>query len=192
MKLPRVGVLAVQGDFEKHQRVVAQLDAIPVLVKTAEQLAKCRALIIPGGESTTLSLMLRKHGLWDELRSFAQDHPIFGTCAGLILLAKGVEGAPIESLGLIDVQVRRNAYGRQVNSFIDPVRVDFGAGAFDFEGIFIRAPKIVALGAGVRPLAWHGEDVVMAEQGNVLVATFHPELTEDARIHEYFLHKLAR
>ncbi len=192
MKQPRVGVLAVQGDFEKHQRMVAHLDAIPILVKTAEQLAKCQGLIIPGGESTTLSLMLRKHGLWDELKSFAKDHPIFGTCAGLILLAKVVEGAPVESLGLIDIQVRRNAYGRQVNSFIDTVKVDFGAGPFDFEGVFIRAPKIAALGEGVRPLAWHGDDVVMAEQGNVLVATFHPELTEDPRVHEYFVHKLAR
>lgn len=192
MKQPRVGVLAVQGDFEKHQRMVAQLDAIPLLVKTAEQLHKCQGLIIPGGESTTLSLMLRKHGLWDELKSFARDHPVFGTCAGLILLATKVDGTPIESLGLIDIQVKRNAYGRQINSFIDTVKVDLGGGPFDFEGVFIRAPKIAALGEEVRPLAWHGEEVVMAEQGNVLAATFHPELTDDTRIHEYFLHKLTK
>ncbi len=190
MKQARVGVLALQGDFEKHQQMLARLDVIPVLVKTAEQLRKCQGLIIPGGESTTLSLMLRKHGLWEEVRAFAGDHPVFGTCAGLILLAGKVEGAPVESLGLLDIHARRNAYGRQVNSFVDTVKVDFGQGAFDYEGVFIRAPKVVALGAGVQPRAWHGQDVVMVEQGTVLAATFHPELTDDPRVHEYFVSKL--
>ncbi|MDZ7271457.1 MAG: pyridoxal 5'-phosphate synthase glutaminase subunit PdxT [candidate division KSB1 bacterium] len=190
MKQVRVGVLALQGDFEKHQQMLARLDVIPVLVKTAEQLRKCQGLIIPGGESTTLSLLLRKHGLWDQVKDYAREHPVFGTCAGLILLAATIEGAPVESLGLIDIHARRNAYGRQVNSFVDTIKVDFGNGAFDYEGVFIRAPKVIAMGQGVRPLAWHGEDVVMAEQGLVLAATFHPELTEDPRIHEYFVSKL--
>ncbi|MDZ7337023.1 MAG: pyridoxal 5'-phosphate synthase glutaminase subunit PdxT [candidate division KSB1 bacterium] len=190
MKQVRVGVLALQGDFEKHQQMLARLDVIPVLVKTAEQLRKCQGLIIPGGESTTLSLLLRKHGLWDQVKDYAREHPVFGTCAGLILLAATTEGAPVESLGLIDIHARRNAYGRQVNSFVDTIKVDFGNGAFDYEGVFIRAPKVIAMGQGVRPLAWHGEDVVMAEQGLVLAATFHPELTEDTRIHEYFVSKL--
>jgi 5'-phosphate synthase pdxT subunit len=191
VKQLRIGVLAVQGDFEKHQQMLAHLDVVPVLVKTAEQLRKCQALIIPGGESTTLSLMLRKHGLWEELKAYAREHPVFGTCAGLILLASKVDGTAVETLGLIELQAKRNAYGRQVNSFIDTVKVDLGNGPFDYEGVFIRAPKIVGLGQGVRPLAWHGDDVVMAEQGNLLAASFHPELTEDPRIHEYFVQKAA-
>lgn len=186
----RIGVLSIQGDFEKHLQMCELLDADAFPVKTPTELSTCDGLIMPGGESTTFVNLLHKHGLWDEVKLFAQIKPVFGTCAGLIVLANRIEKNQIETLGAIDIKIARNAYGRQVDSFIDNVKIDFGDGPFDFEGVFIRAPRILRLGSGVRAFGWHGDDVVLAEQDNILVATFHPELTSDARIHEYFLNKV--
>jgi len=186
----RIGVLSIQGDFEKHLQMCNNLNVDALPVKTPSQLSSCDALILPGGESTTFVNLLHKHGLWKELALFTQAKPVFGTCAGLIVLAKQVDKNQIETLGSIDIKVVRNAYGRQVDSFIDNVKIDLGNGDFDFEGVFIRAPKILRLGTGVRALGWHGDDAVLAEQGNILVATFHPELTSDERIHKYFINKV--
>jgi len=186
----KVGVLALQGDFEKHKQAIERTGVQAALVRTEEQLTDCDGLIVPGGESTTLTKLLKKHGLWQHIISFAANKPVFGTCAGLIILSKQVTKNRVETLGLIDITVERNAYGRQVNSFIDDIELDLNGQESHFEGVFIRAPKIVALGKGVKPLAWHKDDVVMAEKGNILVATFHPELTDDPLVHNYFVSKI--
>ena len=187
----QIGVLAIQGDFDKHLQILQKLkvDALPV--KTASQLIDCTGLILPGGESTTFINLLHKHDLWEEIKSFAQNKPIFGTCAGLIVLANKVTKNHVETMGVINIEIDRNAYGRQVDSFIDNIQLDFNTGKFDFEGVFIRAPKIRQIGQDVKPLGWHGQDVVLAEQDNILVATFHPELTEDKAVHEYFVKKVS-
>lgn len=186
----RIGVLAIQGDFAKHLQMCRQLDVESSPIKTASELNGCDGIILPGGESTTFANLLHKHGLWEELKTFAQAKPTFGTCAGLIVLSSRVKNNKVETMGIVDIEVERNAYGRQVDSFIDTVRLDFGNGPFDFEGVFIRAPKICHLGQGVCAIGWHGDDVVLAEKGNTLVATFHPELTGDTNVHEYFIKKV--
>jgi 5'-phosphate synthase pdxT subunit len=186
----RIGVLAIQGDFEKHLEMSRQLDVEASPIKTAAELNACDALILPGGESTTFVNLLHKHGLWEEIKTFAQYKPVFGTCAGLIVLSDQVINNKVKTLGIVNIDVERNAYGRQIDSFIDTLQLDLGKGRFDFEGVFIRAPKIRHIGQGVHALGWYGDDVVLAEMGNTLVATFHPELTANTKIHEYFINKV--
>lgn len=185
-----VGVLALQGDFEKHQNTLLKLGHTPLPVRTREQLEQCDGLVIPGGESTTLLKLMKKHNMWDVVIEFAQTRPVYGTCAGCILVANSIVGMQQESLKLIDIAVQRNAYGRQVDSFIDDIRLQFNGKVDTVEGVFIRAPKITSMGPEVTPLAWHHQDVVLAEQGHILVGTFHPELTDDLSIHEYFIQKI--
>ena len=185
-----VGILALQGDFEKHQKVIESLGHRPILVRTREQLELCDGLIIPGGESTTLTKLMKKHNMWDIVSDYAQKKPVYGTCAGCILVADSIDNMQQDSLKLIDIAVQRNAYGRQVDSFIDDIKVQLGGKADTMEGVFIRAPKIASMGSGVTPLAWHQNNVILAEQGNILVGTFHPELTDDRRVHEYFINKM--
>lgn len=182
------GILSVQGDFEKHQQMLSKLGVTAVLVRNPEQLQECSGLIIPGGESTTLRYMMKKHDLWDAVIHFADIKPVLGTCAGCVIMAKTIANDNGGSLGLMDMSVCRNAYGRQVNSFIDNIKLDQDNDPF--EGVFIRAPKIVARQNNVKVLARHGDDAVWVEQGHLLAATFHPELTRDTRIHQYFLNKL--
>ena len=186
----KIGVLAVQGDFELHKKALRKLDLEVAEIRIPEQLATCDGLIIPGGESTTFVKLLKENGLFQALRQFGQKKTIMGTCAGLITLASEVENNGFETLQLIQLRVRRNAYGRQIDSFIDTVKLELSGESFSFEGVFIRAPKIVALGEGTRALGYHGQEVVMAENDHILVATFHPELTEDLRVHQYFLQKV--
>ncbi len=186
----KIGVLAVQGDFELHKKTLRKLDVEVAEIRTPKQLATCHGLIIPGGESTTFVKLLKENGLFQALRQFGQEKTIMGTCAGLITLASDVENNGFETLQLIQLRVRRNAYGRQIDSFIDTVELELSGKRFSFEGVFIRAPKIVALGEGTRALGYHGQEVVMAENEHILVATFHPELTEDLRVHQYFLQKV--
>jgi 5'-phosphate synthase pdxT subunit len=192
--MPRVGILALQGDFAAHSRVLEALQVPWHLVKTPADLAQVAGLILPGGESTTLLKLLGTSGLWAALETFhAQQRPIFGTCAGLIVLAQETLQPPQASLGLIDIVAARNAYGRQMDSFIAPgTPLDVEAlGSAPVEMVFIRAPKIVRLGEQVTPLAVCQGEIVLARQGNVLVSTFHPELTTDRRVHQYFLHMIA-
>jgi pyridoxal 5'-phosphate synthase pdxT subunit len=186
-----IGILSIQGDFAKHQVMLHSLGAETVQVKTQNHLEKCDGLVIPGGESTTLVHLLHKHNLWSPLKTFAQTKPVYGTCAGLITLATHVTNAPFTPLGLIDISVQRNAYGRQINSFIAPVQIRLDTTS-SFEGVFIRAPKITHIGTGVTPLGWHGENIVLAEKGHILVSTFHPELTDDNLVHRYFLKKIGK
>ncbi len=185
-----IGVLALQGDFEKHIAILNKLEVTTARVKTADQLAGCDGLIIPGGESTTFALLLHKHGLWEELSRFAEQRPVFGTCAGLIILAQTIVNEKLDTLQLLDIEVERNAYGRQIDSFIDAIDVTLGEEKFEFEGIFIRAPKIKKVGPGIQKLAYYRDEVVMAESHLITVATFHPELTDDTRIHQYFCRRV--
>lgn len=187
-----IGVLAIQGDYAKHQEMLGKLGQESRLVRTEAELAACDGLILPGGESTTMMILLQKHGLWDPLRTFGRRKAIYGTCAGLILLAREVKDDTVATLNLIDLLVERNAYGRQIDSFIDTLRVEIAGYSGQMEGVFIRAPKILTCGPGVTPLAWHGNDPVAAENGHILVSTFHPELTDDPRFHRHFLSKASR
>jgi len=190
----RIGVLALQGAFIEHEHVLARLGVQPVEVRLPEHLEGLAGLIIPGGESTTMGLLAQKWGLLEPLREFARSgRPLWGTCAGMILLAKevvdGVPGQPI--LGLMDITVRRNAFGRQVDSFEDDLAVPV-LGDPPFHAVFIRAPVIERVGAEVEVLATLEDGTAVAvQQGNLLATAFHPELTRDERFHRYFL-KLAK
>ncbi len=181
----QIGVLALQGDFALHSRFIAALGHTPVEIRNRCRLDEFQGIIIPGGESTTLHLMLHSTGLWEPLtRALERGLPVWGTCAGAILLGHGSE-RPQPRLGTIDVEIVRNAYGRQVDSFVAPVQVSFLND--DFPGVFIRAPKIVNTGSKVEVMGKLESQPVMARQGSVLVTTFHPELTPDSRIHSYFI-----
>jgi 5'-phosphate synthase pdxT subunit len=183
----KIGVLALQGDFSLHARAIARCGAEAVEVRKPEQLAELDGLIIPGGESTTLLKLMDAWGFVPALEAFHRGgKPIFGTCAGLILLARGVEGPRQFSLGLIDVDVERNAYGRQRESFEAHGAATLRGRDAVLEMVFIRAPRIRRTGPGVETLARHAGEPVMAREGTILVATFHPELTDDPTVHAYF------
>lgn len=187
----RVGVLALQGAFGAHARVLTELGASPREVRTPDDLACVDALVMPGGESTTMSMLLESSGLFDPLAErIGQGMAVFGTCAGMILLAVDVlDGRPDQRcFGAVDVSVRRNAYGRQVDSFEADLAVD-GLDA-PFHAVFIRAPGVERCGPGVEVLAFHEGVPVLARQGAVTVASFHPELSGDARLHEQFLQEV--
>ncbi len=187
----KVGILALQGDFEAHGRTLAALGAEPVFVSTAAGLDQVAGLVIPGGESTTMLKLLRAEKLLDPLAEFGRTRPVFGTCAGAILLAAGVSNPEQESLGLLDIDVERNAYGRQIDSRVAHLtpEAEFAARTHpgEMEAVFIRAPVIRRVGPRARVLARYHGDPVLVEQGRHLVATFHPELTADSRVHELFL-----
>lgn len=186
---PKIGVLALQGDFDAHRKRLEELGAEVVLVKKPEQFDEIAALVIPGGESTTFLKLLGDEG-FKKLRDFVQAKPTFGTCAGAILLARDVLNPPQQGLGVLDVSIRRNAYGRQLDSHIISERTELGGEPLEM--VFIRAPKFEGLGAQVEVLAREGKDPVLVRDKNVLAATFHPELSEDRRVHEYFLKMINR
>ena len=185
--MARVGVLALQGDFEAHCKALAAAGADVVEVRTAAELAAVDGLVIPGGESTTMLKLLRIENLFDDLQKFGSHKPIFGTCAGAILLARDVINPSQESLDLMDIGVQRNAYGRQLDSRVTKIEL----GGEGLEAVFIRAPIIRRVGPGVRVLAEYNGDPVLAEEGRHMVATFHPELTNDTRVQKLFLSKLS-
>lgn len=182
-----VGVLSLQGDFEKHRQALAKIGVPAREIRTSANLSACSALIMPGGESTTMRKLMKAEGLDFAIQKFAQTRPIMGTCAGMILLANKVEDSSIEPLKLIDLTVRRNAYGRQINSFIETGRVPMWEENQELEMVFIRAPQIVFYGQTVVPLATLKDQVVMARSEKILVLAFHPELTADRRVHRFFV-----
>ena len=184
----RVGVLALQGDFEAHRKALARAGADAVEVRSADELASVDGLVIPGGESSTMLKLLDVTGLKEPLQKFAETKPIFGTCAGAILVAKRVTNPVQEALGLMDIEVQRNGYGRQLDSRIVQLKPELEGG--DLEAVFIRAPIIRSVGPDTRVLARYNDDPVLVEQGRHLVATFHPELTDDDRVHRRFLEKI--
>ena len=185
-----IGVLALQGDYEAHRSVLDELGATTVLVRKPEQLSGLDGLVIPGGESSTFLKFLEREGFLVKLREFVSTKPTFGTCAGAILLAKNVENPSQESLGVLDVAIRRNAYGRQVDSTIIESQTTLDGPALEM--VFIRAPKITRTGTGVEVLALRDTDPVLVRQKNILAATFHPELSQDRRIHQMFLDQVRK
>jgi pyridoxal 5'-phosphate synthase pdxT subunit len=180
----KIGVLALQGDFDAHRRRLEELGAEVLLVRHAEDFDGINGLVIPGGESTAF-LKLLDERTFQKLNEFVHSRPAFGTCAGAIMLAREVENPPQPGLDAIDIGVRRNAYGRQIDSSI--VEAPSALGGDPLEMVFIRAPRIVSVGPEVEVLARRGDDPVLVRQGRVMVATFHPELSEDKRVHAEFL-----
>jgi 5'-phosphate synthase pdxT subunit len=190
----KIGVLALQGDFDAHRRRLEELGAEVVLVKKPEQFDQIDGLVIPGGESGTFLKLLGDAG-FEKLKQFVRFKPTFGTCAGAILLATEVENPTQAGLGALNIRIRRNAYGRQIDSSIREGKLleDLAgnAGEFPLEMVFIRAPKISQIGEGVEVLATESNDPVVVRQGRAMAATFHPELSEDTRIHQAFLDLVA-
>jgi len=183
----KIGVLALQGDFDAHRKRLERLGAEVVLVKKPEQLDDIDGLVIPGGESGTFLKLLGEAG-FEKLKQFVSAKPTFGTCAGAILLASEVENPKQAGLGAIDIGIRRNAYGRQVDSSIrEGQLLQEKLGTSSLEMVFIRAPKIERVGPGVVVMATEGCDPVAVRQGKVMAATFHPELSDDTRVHQAFL-----
>jgi 5'-phosphate synthase pdxT subunit len=178
----KIGVLAIQGDFDAHKRRLEELGADVVLVRQPEQLDQIDGLVIPGGESGAFIRILGEQGI-EKLKEFVRVKPTFGTCAGAILLAREVTNPEQAGLGALDIRIRRNAYGRQIDSSIREGRF----GESPLEMIFIRAPRIERMGPGVEVIATEGNDPVVVRQGKAMAATFHPELSSDARIHRFFL-----
>jgi 5'-phosphate synthase pdxT subunit len=176
------GILALQGDYFAHGRVLDRLGRKHIYVKTPQELAQVNSLIIPGGESTTIRKLAKSNGLWDSLKKF--DRPIIGTCTGVILMAQKIENPPEEGLGLLDVTIARNAYGAQINSFTDDG--EFVPANKTIEMVFIRAPKIIRTGNEVEVIANHKYEPVGVRQGKLVGLTFHPELSDDLTVHRYF------
>ena len=182
----KVGVLGLQGAVREHVHSIEECGAEAVVVKRKEQLDEVDGLILPGGESTTMRRLIDKYDFMDSLKAFAESgKPMFGTCAGLILLAKQIKGYDEPHIGVLDVQVERNSFGRQRESF--EADLDIAGVAEDFPAVFIRAPHIVQAGENVEVLAKHDERIVAARDGHILGCSFHPELTDDHRITAYFI-----
>jgi 5'-phosphate synthase pdxT subunit len=192
--MKKVGVLSLQGDFAAHGAALERAGGEPVYVREREQLNQIDGLIIPGGESTTMLKLMRYEGLYDAIADFGRRKPVFGTCAGAILMAKEVTSPVQESFGLVDVSIERNAYGRQIDSRVAELEpgpeFEQRTAPGKLEAVFIRAPIIRRVNGGVKVLAEYQGDPVLVEQGPHLVATFHPELTGDTRVHSLFLEKL--
>ena len=185
----RIGILSLQGDFERHARTLETLGVEPVRVTMPADLAGLAALVMPGGESTTMLRLLETTGLRAPLESFVRSHPVLGTFAGLILLATDSGTLPAPPLGVLDVTVERNAYGRQIDSFSDEVEAPPVGGSFP--GVFIRAPRIRRVDAAATVVARRGNEPVGVRQGRVVGLCFHPELTGDLRFHRWFLEEVA-
>ncbi len=184
-RAPRIGVLAMQGDFAAHAGALREAGGDPILVRKPEQLAELDGLILPGGESTTFLKFLERDGFADGLERFVQEKPAFGTCAGCILLAKQVTHPEQQSLGVLDIAVERNAYGRQIDSAILVEQTKLAGGPLEM--VYIRAPRITRLGDNVEVLAERDGSPVLVRQGKLMAATFHPELSADRRVHRYFV-----
>lgn len=189
----RVGVLALQGDFAEHIAALEKLDAEAFQIRRSSELARADALIIPGGESTAIAKLTGDNDdpIFDTIRSMVQEGmPVYGTCMGSIFLAKDIEGSSQGRLGLMDIKIKRNAFGPQGNSFQMPLKIEC-LGEKEFPAVFIRAPLIVSCAPPVEVLATIKEGIVMAKQANMLVTAFHPEIACDLRIHQYFLNMIS-
>ncbi len=189
MSKKKIGVLALQGDFHKHVEMINSIGETGIEVRTPEELHKCDGLIIPGGESTTIYRHLKENGLDSSVRKFSESKPIYGTCAGLIIIADNlVDEGRVIPMKLIDIAVARNAFGRQVDSFSAEVELHLeGKKVQPFKAMFIRAPRIQNVGKEVEVLGKWDEEPILVRQGNILGSTFHPELTDDGAVHKYFV-----
>lgn len=187
----KIGVLALQGAFAEHIKILTDLNIDAVLIRLPSDLNKVKALIIPGGESTTMSRLLSDYRLMEPIRKLIREGlPVLGTCAGMILLAKKVAEAEVEPIGVMDIEIKRNAYGRQVDSFESDLPMPF-LGDRAFHGIFIRAPIVQKIEPGVEVLCQINNRAVAVRQGRMLACAFHPELTDDLRFHKYFLNLIS-
>ncbi len=184
-----IGILALQGNYNCHYEILKSLNVGVKFVKYSEDLDGCNGLIIPGGESTAISIQINRYKLKDAIINFSNDKPIFGTCAGMIMLSSRLNSNNVDSLGIMDFDIDRNAWGRQVNSFTDKVKLSFDSKSF-FNGIFIRAPKIKSVGSKVKIIAKYKTEPVMLSDGRHIACSFHPELGNDNRIHSYFMEKI--
>jgi len=184
----KIGVLGIQGAIQEHLSILRKAGVEPSWVKDRKELDSVEALVMPGGESTTMIKLLKRFEMWEALRNRIEDGmPVLATCAGMILLSKTIENVVNQdSLGVLDISVKRNGYGRQINSFEVDLQID-EIGPEPFRAVFIRAPKIESIGDEIRVLTSYEGSPVLVRQGNVLAASFHPELTGDLRIHRYFL-----
>ncbi len=182
-----VGVLALQGNYEKHLEKLESLDCPAVLIKYPNQLSQVDGLVLPGGESTCMTLLMEKTGFHTAVSKFAKEKPIFGTCAGLVLMASESNDSRIASLNLIDVTVDRNGYGRQVHSGIHPVELKLNGHTISESSMFIRAPKITRIGGNVEIIGKMGMDPVAVRQDHHLASCFHPEMSQDSNIYSLFL-----
>ncbi len=188
-----VGVLALQGAYQKHIDMLQALGVAAHTVRYPHELDDCSALIIPGGESTTISLLIQKNGLYEPIKAFAENHPVMGVCAGMIMMATEVDDDRVKPLGLIPFKALRNHYGRQVHSFTTDIDLDFDSKGPAFPAIFIRAPGVDKLSEEVQILARYNNDdeAVILSKGHHLALSFHPELTDDTRIHAYWLSRFS-
>ena len=188
-KHPLIGVLAIQGNYASHAQALAEAGAEPIEVRKPGELDGLDGLVLPGGESTTMLKFLEKHNFFEVLQAFCRTKPVFGTCAGVILLAREVLNPPQRSLGLLDATVERNAYGRQIDSVIITAETELTGGPLEM--VFIRSPRISRTGPGVEVLARRDGFPVMLRERNILAATFHPELSHDRRVHHLFVEAVA-
>ncbi len=187
-----IGVLALQGDYAKHAETLCRLGVRTLEIRTSKAFADIDALVIPGGESTTIGKLLARFDILTPLQMRIQGGmPVFGTCAGMILLAQNIEGSDQPRIGVMDISVERNAYGRQIESFEADIQTSI-PGIPLVRGVFIRAPRITNMGKGVHVLAKFEGAPVLVQQNNLLAASFHPELTDDVRVHQYFLSIVAQ
>lgn len=188
----KVGILAIQGDYARHQHMLDQLSVAAVEVRLESDLENLDALIIPGGESTTMDIMLDRFALREPLIQFGRSKPLFGTCAGMIMIATRIENnlSHVTPLALMDIDVDRSGYGRQVHSFEEEIGADLAGKRTKLTATFIRAPKVTRLGSQVDTLATFKGDAVLVRQGNLLAASFHTELSEDVALLEYFLNEV--
>lgn len=182
----KIGVLALQGGYDLHRNLFNTLNVESIRVKYPKQLSSCDGLVIPGGESTSMSKLIRKYRFTKPIKSFAEKKPVFGTCAGLILMSSFAGDSKIEQLNILNIDVERNSWGRQINSFSKSFNVNL-KNKINYDGVFIRAPKITSIKNSVKILAEIENEPVFIQDKNHLGAAFHPELTDDTRIHEYFI-----
>ena len=181
----KIGVLALQGNYQMHNHVLESIGIKPVNVRYPHELDNVEGLVIPGGESTTMSILMNRMGFYKPLQSFANDYPVFGTCAGLILMSEKVVDTELESLGLLDVQVERNGYGRQINSNTIDVEFELNNTDYTIPGSFIRAPRVVSYGSSIKVLAMTDDAPIIVQNNKHLGISFHPELDNISILHEY-------
>jgi len=181
----KVGILSLQGDYEKHGQILSQLDIEPVFVRYSKELDNLDGLVLPGGESTTISKLLIAEKMHEPLKNFGLSRPVLGTCAGLIMMATEVNDPKIKPLSLLDIIVERNGFGRQVDSFTESLTVDFGEKVVNVPATFIRAPKIKAYGNNVSVLATYNDEPVVVKSGNIMGMSFHPELDNIDIFHKF-------
>jgi 5'-phosphate synthase pdxT subunit len=186
-----VGVLALQGAYQKHVESLSRLGVESRLIRKSAELDRCDGLIIPGGESTTMSLLINESGMYDPLRNFAQSRPVMGVCAGMIMMAESVDDDRVKPLKILPFRALRNHYGRQVHSFTADIQLNFDDSGKPLRAHFIRAPGITEPGEGIEVLARYNDEIIMIGKDRHLALSFHPELTEDTRIHQYWLQKFS-